>query len=110
MNMPLSTDEFLAYLDARPSWHRMNAARRHYRLRNHKAHILNTPDAPSRGTLCGLPRAQVWIDAEHRHNPENKTCARCRAAADKANARTDPRYPNPVRTPPLLDIFGRPTA
>ena len=67
-----------------------NAARRRYRLRNHRAHILNTPDAPSTGTLCGLPRAQVWIDAEYRHNPENNTCAKCNAiqAAREKNPTT----------------------
>jgi hypothetical protein len=35
-------------------------------------------------TLCGLPRhsAPVTIDAEHRHNPENKPCQHCRRIAD----------------------------
>ena len=92
------------------SWHQQAAARRRWQLRNHAAHIA-APDYLRTGKmLCGTTRAPVQVDIEYRHNPENKTCARCRAAADKANARTDPRYPNPVRTPPLLDIFGRPTA
>lgn len=87
--MPLTPAEFLAFLDARPSWHQMTAARRRYQLRNHAAHILNTPDAPSTGTLCGLPRAQVWIDAEHRTNPNNHVCKRCAGIADrKEKART----------------------
>lgn len=90
-----------------PSWHQLAAGRRRYLLRNHSAHIA-APDYLRTGEmLCGVKDPPVTVDPEYRNNPENKTCARCKALADEAGLRHDPKYA-PAPLPPPVDIFGRP--
>lgn len=61
------------------NWHQQAAARRTYRLRNHPAHILR-PDFIQTGlAYCGEKEPPVWVEPEHRDNPKNKTCKKCKA-------------------------------
>jgi hypothetical protein len=81
------------------SWHQRAADRRHWRLRKHSAHIAADDYLRTGKMLCGCKDPPVTVDAEYRHNPENRTCARCKALADKARLPIDAKYPNPAPQP-----------
>ena len=66
------------------TWHQAKAARWRHKLRNHSAHIKAPGWIHTGLTLCGRKDPPVMVDAEHRHNPANKCCARCKRIADKA--------------------------
>lgn len=61
------------------NWHQQQAARRAYRTRNLPAHIRSDDWSTS---LCGYVNPLVTIDAEHRANPENGCCKKCKRIAD----------------------------
>lgn len=61
------------------NWHQQQAARRAWKTRNLPAHIIGDNGK----TLCGLDRATVTIDPEHRGNPANQCCKTCKRVADK---------------------------
>jgi hypothetical protein len=64
------------------SWHQTQAIRRQWRTRNLPAHIEGADWLRTGKALCGVKNPRVRIDAEHRHNPENKSCKRCAAIAE----------------------------
>jgi hypothetical protein len=62
------------------TWHQAQALRRAYQTRNLPAHIRGDRYAVA---LCGHRNPRVTIDPEHRDNPANRTCKRCKAITDK---------------------------
>jgi hypothetical protein len=72
------------------TWHQQQAARRRWKTRNMSAHIRAADWIWTGRTLCGRTQHAVHVDAEHRNNPANGTCARCKAAADKLELPTIP--------------------
>lgn len=70
------------------TWHQLHGIRRRWQLRNEAAHIQGPAWIATGRTLCGLKDPPVTIDPEHRNNPNNKPCARCKAAADRLNLPT----------------------
>lgn len=72
------------------TWHQKNKMRRDYRLRNTPAHIIGDDWIP----LCGESWHPVTVDSEHRNNPANKTCDKCRRLADKLKL---PALPAPAK-------------
>ena len=68
-----------------PSWHQLKGAKRHYRLRNHKAHIKSANYIVSGKAICGMMNFQVWVKPEHVHNTNNNVCAKCLAKLEACN-------------------------
>ena len=69
------------------SWHQQQKIRRDHATRNLPAHIRGDDWHTS---LCGHKNPRVTVDAEHRDNPANLTCKRCKVIADKC-AESDKR-------------------
>ena len=66
------------------NWHQQSAARRHWKLRDHKAHILTTESCGTSDTLCGA-KARVYVDRKHVDNPANGVCSKCLKKYRKEN-------------------------
>lgn len=64
------------------SWHQHSSAA----FANEVAHIRADDWIRSGLALCGASKFNVYIEAKHRNNPNNKPCKKCKAIADKREA------------------------
>lgn len=65
------------------SWHQAKAIERTRQLA-HVPACIHGPDYIRTGlSLCGKKNPRVYIAPEHRNNPNNKPCKKCKAKADE---------------------------